>query len=166
MTTVTPTVTQLIAHQRRKVASASAMIDRAALMELSASSIPRPELIARGFRGYCGSTDLFRVGYFIRHWYHIGERIEVLEYRARLSKLPRVTAHTYERQVAVHRALGLPVVGRGERYLDLGEGQRSLWDGVTEITGTGLEPHQMPALPTETRRYSTSDGEMEPPDGH
>jgi len=67
-----------------------------------------------------GSSDLFRVGYFVRHWWHLGQRREVLEYNPRHSELPRLTATTYVEQVEIHRALGLNLVGPGERWEDYG----------------------------------------------
>lgn len=103
-----------------------ATIDLAALDTLAGRAVPREQLQAEGYRSVLGSSDLFRHGYFVRHWYHLKTRREVLEYNPRHSRLPRLTATCYAEQVEIHRALGLNLVPPGERWEDYGG--RGLFD--------------------------------------
>lgn len=101
-------------------------IDLAALHAIASRAIPREQLQAEGYRSVLGSSDLFRHGYFVRHWYHLETRREVLEYNARHAKLPRLTATCYAEQVEIHRAMGLNLVPVGEQWEDYGG--RGLFD--------------------------------------
>lgn len=108
-----------------------AYVDLLALQKLAETSMPLNELKATGFRSVCISSDLFPYGYSIRHWVRLTDRLEVVEYRpmakddrrirqGRRGILPRITAHTYQRQAAVHAALGLNLVQPGEPWQDFG----------------------------------------------
>ncbi len=96
--------------------------DRQALEEIAGRSIPRTALLGR-YLNLLKSTDLFVHGYSVSHWIQPTDPgTEVLEFNPRTIAcvqvdLPRVTATSYEEQVAIHRAIGARVVGRGERYL-------------------------------------------------
>ena len=112
----------------------AALLAMAALQAIATRAIPREQLQAEGYRSLAGSSDLFRHGYFVRHWYRISDQREVLEYTARperktrATELPRLTATTYAEQVEIHRALGLNLVAPGERWEDYGG--RGLFDEV------------------------------------
>lgn len=101
-------------------------LDLAALELIASRAIPRELLQAEGYRSVLGSSDLFKHGYFVRHWYHLGLEKEVLEYTPRKSQLPRLTATCYAEQVEIHRALGLNLVPPGEQWEDYGG--RGLFD--------------------------------------
>ncbi|MFO0880723.1 MAG: hypothetical protein U0840_25605 [Gemmataceae bacterium] len=111
-----------------------ATIDLAALEAIATRAIPREQLQAEGYRSLAGSSDLFKAGYFVRHWYRISDQREVLEYlprperKTRATELPRLTATCYVEQVEIHRALGINLVGPGERWEDYGG--RGLFDEV------------------------------------
>ncbi len=106
----------------------TATIDLAALGLIASRGIPRELLQAEGYRSVLGSSDLFRVGYFVRHWYHLKTQREVLEYNPRGSRLPRLTATCYAEQVEIHRALNLNLVPPGEQWEDYGG--RGLFDEI------------------------------------
>lgn len=91
-------------------------IDRAALAELAARSVPRRQL-ARTHRNLLKSTDLNEFGYTVSHWVRVGSPgSELLEFNPWLSDLPRVTVDNYADQAEVHRAIGARVVGPGRRF--------------------------------------------------
>lgn len=99
-------------------------IDRAALDELAARSVPRAGLSGR-FLCLAKSSDMFGHGYIVAHWVIPGvPGSEVLEYLPRFSDLPRVTVATYADQAAVHRALGVRVVGPGRKFREHGHSRR------------------------------------------
>ena len=101
-------------------------IDLAALELIARRAIPRVQLQAEGYMSVLGSSDLFKHGYFVRHWYHLKTQREVLEFNPRGSRLPRLTATCSAEQVEIHRALGLNLVPPGEQWEDYGG--RGLFD--------------------------------------
>ena len=56
----------------------AALLAMAALQAIATRAIPREQLQAEGYRSLAGSSDLFRHGYFVRHWYRISDQREVL----------------------------------------------------------------------------------------
>lgn len=77
--------------------------------------MPAPAVLAATHRNLLKSTDLLRWGYSISHW--LDPRVrgsEVCEYNPQFPGLPRLTAATYAEQVAIHRALGAPVLPGGQ----------------------------------------------------
>jgi len=94
--------------------------DRAALEDLSRTSIPRKQLQAEGYIDLHAGADLHPYGYTVRYWLHLDGWKEVLEFNPRLSDLPRVTADCYERQARIHRALKLNLVAPGDIWTDFG----------------------------------------------
>ena len=100
-------------------------IDRAALDDLAARSIPRADLTGL-YLCVAKSSDLHDHGYAVAHWVRVGvPGSEVLEYNPRLSDLPRVTADSYADQAAVHRAVGARVVGPGRKFRTHGHARAS-----------------------------------------
>lgn len=89
------------------------------LDEIAARSLSRKELQDQGYRNLLKSSDLFDYGYSISHWIKPGELgAEIVEYipraeKGKSSSRPRLTASTYEDQVAIHKAIGAPVKSRG-----------------------------------------------------
>ena len=100
----------------------------AAIALIAAKAIPREKIREGNYRSVLGSTDLFRHGYFVRHWLRFSDGSEILEYNPRLSDLPRVTATCYAEQIAIHRALGLNIVPPGVPWQDYGG--RGLFDEI------------------------------------
>lgn len=71
----------------------------------------------------CGGCD---EEYVVAHWVIPGvPGSEVLEYLPRFSDLPRVTVATYADQAAVHRALGVRLVGPGRKFREFGHARAS-----------------------------------------
>lgn len=99
------------------------VVDHAALTALADRAIPRERLCAE-FVNLLKSTDLFPYGYSISHWVRPGVAgSEVLEFNPRgvggvAPDLPRLTASSYDEQVAVHEAIGARIVGPGKRFRD------------------------------------------------
>lgn len=110
------------------------MADPERLLHLATLAVPRERLQAEGYRAVCASSDLHRHGYTVRHWFRFPDGPEVLEYLPytvkgkRWDGRPRLTAATWEEQAAIHLALGLNLVGPGERWKDYGG--RGLFDGM------------------------------------
>jgi hypothetical protein len=87
--------------------------DPAALAAIGAAAVPRAELSGTHVN-MLKSTDLFRWGYSVSHWLNPRVRgAEVCEYNPQFPGLPRLTAATYAEQVAIHKALGAPVLPSG-----------------------------------------------------
>jgi hypothetical protein len=133
--------------------------DLAALTALHVTSVTRATL-ERAWISVAGSHDLIEHGYRVQVWALILrgasgttthtlleylDPLELVRGRSVLGRshahvgvhrplgpvrLPRVTAHTYRRQVAVHRALGLSVVLPGRPWIDHGQG--GLFDRALE----------------------------------
>lgn len=110
----------------KRITHAPAVLE--ALQQIATKAIPREKIREGNHRSMLGSTDLFRHGYFVRHWVRFSDNSEILEYNPRNSDLPRVTATTYAEQVAVHRAIGLNIVPPGVPWQDYGG--RGLFDEI------------------------------------
>lgn len=108
----------------------TAGVDRQALAALALRAVSRERLQEQGYLPVAKSGDLFRVGYSVVFWVRVGvPGSELLEYKPRLSDLPRLTVSDYATQMEVHRALGLSRVPPGCPWVDYGPGQRGLFDG-------------------------------------
>lgn len=94
------------------------LVEPMTLTELAATSISREQLQAEGYLSMMAHADLHRYGYTVRVWLKVKTMHTVYEYNPRLSELPRITADTYARQAALHMALGLNLVGKGETWTD------------------------------------------------
>lgn len=101
--------------------------NREALKALAAKAVGREALRAGGYHSLCHSSDLFRHGYRVRHWFRPCDRHELLEYLPRDSDLPRLTAGSYAEQAAIHVAIGLNLVPPGAPWTDYR--QVGLFDG-------------------------------------
>lgn len=96
----------------------SPVLDRAALAALAGRATSTADLQKAGYVNLLKSSDLFPYGYSVSHWIRPGvPGSEVLEFVPRAKGLPRLTAATYEEQVAVHEAIGARVVGPGKPFL-------------------------------------------------
>jgi hypothetical protein len=95
------------------------IVNTAALAALALLAIPRSMIKGHWFLSLVASSDLHRYGYTIRHWVRLKDGACVDEYNPYPPrKLPRLTATTYAQQVAIHEAMGLNLVGRGEQWVD------------------------------------------------
>lgn len=113
-------------HADRPVDTTGA--DQGALLALAAHAVPRETLQTQGYLSILSWADLHPHGYTVRAWLCLADSDLVLEYRPRLSDLPRLTVRTYAEQSAVHRALGVNVVPPGQQWTEWAPGQRGLFD--------------------------------------
>jgi hypothetical protein len=118
------------------------------LQQLAETSLSRAEMRTRGLMCLTACSALHRVGYQVRIWAFPGRGFvyeynpiamrvtrskrsgtgETVYHREPVAGLPRLTADTFERQAAIHRALGLIITGPGRDWVDHGAGQRGLFD--------------------------------------
>jgi hypothetical protein len=90
-----------------------------ALRDLATCSPTRECLQLNGYLPLHANADLHDFGYTIRHWFHPTTKDHWLEYRPRLTDLPVIILQTYEKQKALHLAIGACVCEPGEDYKDM-----------------------------------------------